>query len=118
MGASVGPFASELIGVLGTALEDEEEEVCHNAAYGLGVVVAAGGPASAPLVPRVLSLLYDGCVARRGGSRGGRGLVTDNAIAAVARILMAAPDAVREAHESFFYYRLEQGVDTPHCDVL
>ena len=94
-GAPAIKYADTVLPIIKVGLGDEMEPVRRNAAYAMGVFVEATGDALGGSILPILQAIHPLCVrpAHQQGSDCG-GADIDNAIAAVARIIMAMPSVV------------------------
>lgn len=94
-GAPAIKYADVLLPIIKVGLGDEMEPVRRNAAYAVGVFVEATGDALGPNILPMLQALHPVCIraAHQQGSDCG-GADIDNALAAVARIVVAMPSVV------------------------
>ncbi|KAM3821707.1 importin-4 isoform 2-T2 [Vipera latastei] len=85
LGGASSSFVPHLLPLLMGAAREEDQEVCSNAVFGLGVLAEHGREAMYEHYPKILALLSN-LIAQERNNR-----VTDNVCGAVARMLMTNP---------------------------
>jgi hypothetical protein len=99
LGAASIKYAESLLPIIHAGLSDPMESVRRNSAFCIGVLIESTGAALAPHFLNILQWLHPLCIRNENqlGSDAG-GADVDNAIAAVARMITAAPASVPLGH--------------------
>jgi hypothetical protein len=95
-GAAVSEYVGSVLPLIQSSLQDSMEAVRRNAAFCLGAICEAMGPALAPQFPMFLQLLRPLCdrPAEQLQAAGVGGGDIDNALSAVARMIRVAPETI------------------------
>lgn len=88
LGEATSPFVAQLLPVLVTRAQDEDNEVRSNAVFGLGVLAEHGGEAMLKNFPKLLSILSS-IISSEKNAR-----TLDNVCGAVSRMILRHPEGV------------------------